>query len=282
MSTSDVAALAVETVKSWSLSRVVSALVTLLVCLIAVCIAGRLLNRVLSRSKLDTRVQTLIGSGVRAVLYILTAVLTAQELGVNTTSFVALLSVASLGVTMAAEDVLGNLAGGLVLLSAHPFALGDLIETSGDLGTVDEIRLNHTRILTPNGQYIHIPNKSLAADRIINYTALGRRRIACTVNASYDAPDQEILDACLEAVGMTENVLSDPAPAVWLTNCGTSSVEYTIHCWTLPGDYWPTLCTLRLNLRKTFARHGVEMTYDHMNVHIVDERKDGGPGDEKA
>lgn len=272
MSASDVVSQVAVNAAGWTISRLLSAAAILIVCLVAVRLVTRLLARVLSRSKLDARIQSLVTSGIRVLLYLLAVVETAQGLGINTTSFVALLSVASLGITMAAEDTLGNFAGGLILLSAHPFSIGDLIETSGNLGTVEEIRLNHTRILTPNGQYIYIPNKGLASDRIINYTALGRRRIACTINASYDAPDQDIMAACLEAVGMTENILPDPAPAVWLTDCGTSSVEYTIHCWTKPENYWSALCTLRLHLRKTFAAHGVEMTYDHMNVHIIQDR----------
>ena len=276
MSTTDVVNQMTVSAASWTISSLISAVVTLLACLVAIRVVTRLLSRVLERSKLDTRIQTLAVSGIRVLLYIVTAVVTAQGLGINTTSFVALLSVASLGITMAAEDALGNFAGGLVLFSAHPFSIGDLIETSGNLGTVQEIRLNHTRILTPNGQFVYIPNKSLASDRIINYTALGRRRIACTINASYDAPDQDIMDACMEAVNLTENILPDPAPAVWLTDCGTSSVEYTIHCWTQPDNYWASLCTLRLNLRKTFADHGVEMTYDHMNIHIINEQPEKG------
>ena len=140
----------------------------------------------------------------------LTVIITAEALGINTSSLTALLSVLTLGITLAAEDILGNVAGGLVILSSHPFALGDFIEAGGTSGTVREIGLNHTKLETANGQMILMPNKDLSSSKIINYTVLGRRRIVRTVTASYDAPTETVMTACMEAVEATANILPDP------------------------------------------------------------------------
>ena len=153
-----------------------------------------------------------IRTSVKVLLYVLTVIITAEALGINTSSLTALLSVLTLGITLAAEDILGNVAGGLVILSSHPFALGDFIEAGGTSGTVREIGLNHTKLETANGQMILMPNKDLSSSKIINYTVLGRRRIVRTVTASYDAPTETVMTACMEAVEATANILPDPGP----------------------------------------------------------------------
>ena len=163
------------------------------------------------------------------------------------------------------------MAGGLVILSSRPFGIGDVIETAGTEGTVREITLNHTKIETYDGQIIMQPNKELSSSRIINYSTLGRRRVVRTVTASYDAPTEAVKAACLEAVAATPNVLSDPAPDVSLTKYGSSSIEYTVRCWTAVDDYWGAYHALNENLRSAFERNGVEMTYDHLNVHVVEK-----------
>ena len=252
-------------VGGYSLSKILSALVTLLVCLIAVRLIMKVVTRLLSR------MQKIIHTSIKALLYVLTVIITAEALGVNTSSLTALLSVLTLGITLAAEDILGNVAGGLVILSSHPFALGDFIEAGGTSGTVREIGLNHTKLETANGQMILMPNKDLSSSKIINYTVLGRRRIVRTVTASYDAPTETVMTACMEAVEATANILPDPAPAVYLTNYGASSIEYTIYCWCTVENYWPAYHSINEKLRDTFAKHNVEMTYDHLNVHILDK-----------
>lgn len=261
-----------QSIGGYSLGHILTAAITLVVCLTIIRVVMRIINRLLSRTSLDHRIQRYIALFSKIVMYVLTVVIVAQGLGVNMSSFVALLSVASLGITLAAEDILSNFAGGLVIFSSHPFAIADVVESSGTVGTVEEIDLFHTKLLNADGHYVLIPNKDLAASRIINYTALGRRRVTVKITASYDAPTAEVMAACKDALAMTENILSNPEPAVWLTNYGASSIEYTIFCWALPANYWSVLCNLNANLRDTFEKHNVEMTYDHLNVHMIADK----------
>ena len=260
------------TLGGYSLGHILSAILTLLICLVAVRLLLKLAKRLLDRSKrMNDRLRQIILTAVKVVLYILTGIITAGALGLNTSSLTALVSVLTLGVTLAAEDILGNVAGGLVILSSHPFNIGDEIEVSGTTGIVREITLNLTKIETFDGQFVMQPNKELSSSRVINYTAMGRRRVVRKITASYDAPTEQVKAACLEAVAATPNVLPSPAPVAYLTDYGSSAIEYSVRCWTETKDYWNAYFALNENLRDAFAAHNVEMTYDHLNIHISEK-----------
>ncbi len=252
-----------------TLHSFLSAALLLAICLVAVRLLMKLARRLISNTKLDPRVQKYVLTGTKLVLYVVTIIMVAESLHINMTSLVALLSVGSLGITLAAEDILGNVAGGLVILSSHPFSIGDLIEVSGTIGSVQEIGLNHTKLMTPDGLQVLFPNKELANSQLTNYTVLGRRRVVQKVTASYDAPTDTVKAACFQALAETADVLAEPAPTVYLTGYGASSIEYTVYCWATPENYWTVFLTLGEALRTAFAAHGVEMTYDHLNVHLI-------------
>ena len=252
-----------HSIGGYSIANILSAILTLLVCLVVVRLVMKLFSRLLSRaSRISDRLQKIILSCLKVLLYVLTAIITAESLGINTASLTAIMSVLTLGVTLAAEDILGNVAGGLVILSSHPFGIGDTIEAGGTVGTVREISLNHTKLETADGQIVLQPNRALSSSKIINYTTLGRRRVVRTVTASYDAPTDTVKAACMDAVRTVPGVLSDPVPEVYLTSYGASSIEYAVRCWTSVEDYWNAYYTLNEALRDAF---------DHLNVHLVPE-----------
>ena len=249
-------------------NRILSSAAALVLCLVVIRVALKLVRRLLSRSRLDERIRRYLLTGIKVLLYLIGAIIVVQSLGIDMTSLVALLSVASLGVTLAAEDVLANIAGGLVLLSSHPFTIGDYIEASGTAGTVREISLNHTRLETPDGLLVMLPNKTLADSQVINYTALGRRRVTQVISASYDSDPESVKAACRLALENTPLILPDPAPAVYVSGYGESAIEYTIYCWCLAPDFLSVRFTLTEQLRPAFAQMQVEMPYNHLNVHI--------------
>lgn len=256
---------------SFTIGEACSALVTLLICVLIIRAVMKILGRLFSRTHLDGKAQKYVLTAIKAVLYVITALIVLGSLNIDMTSLVALLSVCSLGVTLAMEDILGNMAGGLVILSTHPFQIGDYVEADGVGGTIEEISLNHTKLLTADGQYILVPNRALSSSKITNYSRLGRRRIAIKVTASYDASTADVMAACADAMAQTPNLLADPAPVTRLTNYGESAIEYTLFCWTAVGDYWDSYFALMQNIRGAFDKHNVEMTYEHLNVHIVEK-----------
>ena len=248
-----------------SVGALLGAVVTLVVCILAVRIITVLLRRVLGKTTLEQRVSKYIVSTVRFV---------PQQLGIPVTSLVALFSVVSLAVSLAVQNVLANVAGGLVLLVTKPFTVGDYIDTPSGEGTVREMSLTYTFLETMEGQRLAVPNSTLSSGKIINYSTLATRRLQHKITASYDDAVADVRRACLTAVGRTANVLADPAPVVYVSSYGESSIEYIVRCWTKTEDYWPAYYQLLEEIRNAFNEAGVEMCYNHLNVHIIEKKEE--------
>ena len=267
----DLSTILSESLGGVSLSAILKSIATLLICLVVVRIVLKLVQKVLAKTSWDERIEKYIAAGIKVILYLLTAIIVVGSLGIDMTSLVALLSVASLGITLAAEDILANLAGGLVILSSHPFKIGDFIEVDGVSGTVEEISLNHTKLITVDGLLVLLPNKTLADSQLTNYTALGRRRVNHVITASYDTPTETVKEACYYAVSQTPHVLENPAPVVYVTKYGEHSVEYTVYCWCPAEFFGDVKFGLGENLRPAFDKYNVQRTYNHLNVHIMEK-----------
>ena len=253
-----------------TVGNLLSALALLLVCLAAarllLGVAGKLLGR---SGGMDERMKRYILKGLKGLLYLLTALIVAGSLDIDVTSLIAVISVFGLAVSLAVQDVLGNVAGGMVLLFSKPFTLGDYVSTADGEGEVAEITLTHTKLDTPAGQRVMLPNSKLMAGQIVNYTVRGVRRADHAVSASYDDAPEAVRSACLKALSRTPNILPDPAPQVVLTAYGESSIEYHVRFWAKTEDYWDAHFRSLEEIHRAFAEDGVTMTYNHLNVHIL-------------
>ena len=252
--------------------KIFSSLIVLLICLLLIRLTVSLTNKVLNRLSADQRVKRYAVRGVKTVLYLLTVMIVAGNLGIDMSSMIALVSVFGLAVSFAVQDTLSNIAGGIVMLFAKPFALGDYVETDDGEGTVASIGLTHTRLDTYAGQRTMLPNSKLSAGRIVNYTVLGVRRADNAINVSYACDPALVKAACLRAVALTPNVLPDPAPQAVITAYKDSAVEYHVRFWTKTADFWDANFASLENIYRVFAEDGVKMTYNHINVHMVDEK----------
>ena len=179
-----------------SVGALLGAVVTLVVCILAVRIITVLLRRVLGKTTLEQRVSKYIVSTVRFVLWVVTVLIVAQQLGIPVTSLVALFSVVSLAVSLAVQNVLANVAGGLVLLVTKPFTVGDYIDTPSGEGTVREMSLTYTFLETMEGQRLAVPNSTLSSGKIINYSTLATRRLQHKITASYDDATADVRSRC--------------------------------------------------------------------------------------
>lgn len=254
-----------------TLETLLGAVLTLLTCVIAGRIVLKIFHRLLNNPQVDERARKYAVGGIRVVLWVVSILIVADQLGIPVTSLVALFSVLSLAVSLAVQSVLANIAGGIVILLTKPFKEGDFIETASGTGEVMDISLNYTYLETTDGLRVVVPNSTLSADRIINYTTLGKRRVVLKLTASYDAPTETVRTACRSAIGRTGRILADPEPEILLSSYGQSSIEYMVRVWCKPDDYSDVYYPLMENLRTAFAEHGVEMTYDHLNIHILDK-----------
>ena len=252
-----------------TVGRVLSALLLLLVCLTLARLLLGTARRLVERAALDERIKRYILRGLRAFLYLLTALVMAGSLNIDVSSLIALVGVFGLAVSLAVQDVLGNVAGGMVLLFSKPFTLGDYVSTADGEGEVAEITLTHTKLDTPAGQRVMLPNSKLMAGQIVNYTVRGVRRADHAVSASYDDAPEAVRRACLRALERTPGILPDPAPQVVLTAYGESAIEYRVRFWAKTEDYWDAHFRSLEEIHRAFAEDGVTMTYNHLNVHIL-------------
>ena len=225
------------------------------------------LRGMLKKSRVPAAVHSILVTLLRILLDLVVVLSALNVIGIPVTSFIALLSLAGLAISLALQGVLGNLASGLIVLGSHPFDVGDVIEHDGIAGTVREIRMMHTVVETFDGRMAYIPNSSISNGRVVNVTQLGRRRVEINVSASYNQTPEQVRKAIGDAIARTEGILADPAPSVFLDSYGDSAIQYVIRVWTAPADFMTVKTTLTELLYTTFAENKVEMTYPHINVH---------------
>ena len=258
--------------KSAKLTTVLEAVGLFIVCYIAIKLLRKAIDKILGRSKhLDPSLKSFFASAVNVVLWAIAVMIVASALGINITSLVAILSVAGVALSLALQGLLANVFSGITLLASRPIAVGNFVEIGGQSGTVRSIGLFYTCLATPDNKIIYVPNGDITGSKIINYSTEPVRRVDLNIGTSYDCPTETVRSAILEAVANTDKVLSDPAPFVALAAYNASNIEYTVRVWCNTEDYWDVHFALNEHIRDSFDRHGVEMSYEHLNVHIMQD-----------
>lgn len=253
---------------SISLTKIVTALVLLVVCLLMTKLILKGQDKLLGRSKLDKSLHGLTRSFTKILLLFITVMVVAGSLGIDTSSLLAVLSVAGLAASLALQDSLSNLASGINILLTKPFVVGDFVTAGTYSGTVQEIRIAYTQLSTPENQVVMIPNRTVTASVIINYSTQSKRRLDLTVSASYDAPTELVLEALREAAAIPQ-VLPDEPSMFRLSGYGDSAINYLLRVWTTTADYWDAYFDILERVRTSFEARGIEMTYPHLNVHMA-------------
>lgn len=250
---------------SLTLKRLLPAILIAGVGIVLVQLLVKLFDRGLQHSKLDRTMFGLLRTVMRVLLYSIVVLIALSSLGVDVTSLVALLSVLSLAISLAVQNALANFFGSITLLATHPFRVGDYIEVGADSGTVEEIGMSYTKIMTADGKRIYIPNSDAASARICNYTAEGKRRVDLIVGASYD-DDMTLVKNTLLAVVPQEKLLPDTAPEVYVNGYRDSSVEYILKFWVRDTDYWEVFYAATEAIKREFDRAGISIPYPQVTV----------------
>lgn len=248
-------------------SKLFQAVLILVVGILAIRILMKLIRVTLEKSRLEKAAHGLITSLSTTAMYVLLGLITASALGIDVTSVVALASVLTLAVSLALQNMVSNIIGGFTILYTHPFRSGDYVEIAGQGGTVTEINMTYTMLSTPDNKLISIPNSAVVAAEIVNFSASPTRRVAISVNASYDASVDTVLDALLRAADV-EKALSDPAPSAVVTEYGDSAIGYSLRLWVNTEDYWDVYYQVTRRIKEVFDAEGISMTYPHLNVHL--------------
>jgi small conductance mechanosensitive channel len=248
------------------------ALIVFLISLTVAKILIRIICKGLDKNeRIEKGLHTFIKSVVKIVIYFIVVLIVAETIGIPITSLVALFSVVGVAVSLSIQGALSNLASGVMLFITKPFESGDYIDAAGISGTVQEIRLTYTKLITPSNQVILVPNSEMCASKITNYSACETRRFEIKVTTSYDAKIQDVKDAITKVLTDDKRVLADPAPFVRLSDYKESAIEYTVRGWAKLEDYWDTYFDVLENIKYEFDNRNIEMTYNHLNVHMMDK-----------
>ena len=227
----------------------------------------RLTFNILERQKVDTSVKTFLQSFINIGLTILLIIAIAGRLGVETTSFAALLASAGVAIGMALSGNLNNLAGGLIILLLKPFKVGDFIEAQGLTGTVKAIQIFHTIITTVDNKEIFIPNGALSNGSVINYNINTTRRLEWVIGVEYNEDYDKVEAVIKRLISEDPRILQDPAPFVALKELADSSVNIVIRCWVKGADYWDVNFDMNRRIYTTFNSEGISFPFPQLTVH---------------
>lgn len=251
---------------SLALNTLLPAALIFVVGVLVIRVLMKLVDKMLEKSKMEKVAYKLIRTFLRAVLYILLLLMIASKLGIDVTGIVALASVLTLAISLSIQNLLTNLVSGFTLLYTKPFISGDFVEIAGQSGTVEEIGLTYTKLITGDNKTAYIPNGSVTSAEIVNYTVRGTRRVDIKVSASYDTPIELVLESLREAAKVP-TALEDPAPFAAVSSYDESAITYVLQVWTNAGDYWTTLFDTNKNIKALFDQKGVKFTFPHIIVH---------------
>lgn len=232
-----------------------------------ISLLNRLVVRMLERRNIDISVKTFLKSLINILLTTLLVISVVSALGINTTSFAALLASAGVAIGMALSGNLQNFAGGLLILLFKPYKVGDWIETSAGSGTVREIQIFHTLLTTADNKIIYIPNGTLSGNSITNYSRGEKRRIEWIVGIDYGESFEKAEQVITDLLKTDERILPDPAPFIALHALDSSSVNIVIRVWVENKDYWDVYFNINKQIYNTFNREQINFPYPQLTVH---------------
>lgn len=228
---------------------------------------GRLLARILEKRKLEISVQTFLRSLVSILLNLILAFAIVSRLGVETTSFAALLASAGVAIGMALSGNLSNFAGGLIILVFKPFKVGDYIEGQNANGTVREIQIFHTILTTVDNKVIYVPNGALSSNAITNYSKQETRRAEWVFGVEYDEDFEKVKAVLQRIIDADPRILKDPAPMIALGALSASSVDIKVRAWAKTADYWDVYFDMNKIVYDTFNKEGIGFPFPQLTVH---------------
>ena len=228
----------------------------------------KLMARMLQRTSLDEGIRKLVLSVLKVVCYFILAITIAGSLDIPVTSLVAAFSVVGLAFSLAIQGALSNLAGGIMILVSKPFFIGDYIAFHTTEGSVQKIGLIYTKLLTADNKSVSIPNSEISNAQVVNYTAQKERRLDLNFSVSYDAPLKDVKEVLYKVLEANPDIEKEPAPFVGIMEYQSSSIQYVIRAWVRTEAYWNCRFALMEEVKNAFDENKIEMTYEHLNVHI--------------
>ncbi|MVZ63620.1 mechanosensitive ion channel family protein [Sphingobacterium humi] len=251
------------------ISSLVSAALVLFLGLWLIRIVRKLVDRIFVKRDIEPSIRTFLGNLINWILKVMLFIVVVSQLGVQTSTFIAVIGAAGLAIGMSLQGSLSNFAGGVLILLFKPFRVGDYISSStGVDGTVKIIDIFNTKLVTPQNQLVIIPNGELSNSNITNYTELGGRRTWFDIGISYDADLRMAKSILLKCISDNEHAFSEPAPEVVVTTLGDSSITLSIRVSTNNENFWTMQEQLLISCKEALDNAGIEIPFPQMDFHI--------------
>lgn len=225
-------------------------------------------QKVMRRQEMDEILVRFINSIVRWVLLLFVIIAALSQLGVDTTSLIALLGAAGLAIGLALQSSLSNFAAGVMLIIFRPFTKGDFVEAGGAMGVVEAISIFTTKLVTPDNKEVIVPNSSVFSNNITNFSAKPTRRVDMVFGISYDDDIKKAKELLEQIISEDERILAEPEAVVALGELADSSVNFLVRPWVNAADYWAVLWDTTEKVKLRFDAEGISIPYPQMDVHF--------------
>lgn len=256
---------------SVGIKAVIAIFLLLLAFRIITVILRKLEERLRRRTGLDKTVLSTVFYAVSALLKALVVLSLVAYLGVDVSGITALIASLGVGVGLAVNGALSNLAGGVLLLITRPFKIDDFIEAEGYSGTVEDIRVTFTRLRTPDNKVVYIPNGRLSTDTLTNYSEKPIRRLDMAFTVSYDSGVELAMKIMSDVISKNPLALADPEPNIKISEYKDSGIEIIVRPWVLSDNYWQLKFELLESIGRELRRQGIEIPFNQIDVHIKDK-----------
>jgi small conductance mechanosensitive channel len=225
-------------------------------------------GKAMELKSLDLSLQKFLGSLISILLKVMLLISVASIVGINATSFIAVLGAAGLAVGLALQGSLANFAGGVLILIFKPYKVGDVIDAQGHMGKVDSIQIFNTVLKTPDNKTIIIPNGPLSNGSITNISTEPKRRVDMTFGIGYNDDILKTKDVLQKLIDNDTRILKDPAPAILVSELADSSVNFAVRVWCNAADYWGIYFDMHENVKLTFDKENISIPFPQQDVHL--------------
>lgn len=246
----------------------VMAIAVLIIGLWLISIISRSLGRLMEKKEVSPSLRSFLRSLIGIILKVLLVISVLSMVGVEMTSFIAILAAAGLAIGMALSGTLQNFAGGVMILLFKPFKVGDYIDAQGHAGTVSEIQIFNTILKTPDNRTIIIPNGGLATNSMVNYSTEPKRRVDLTFGIGYNDDIDKARSVMLAIIESDERIEKDPAPFIAVAELADSSVNFAVRVWCKAENYWDIYFDMHEKVKKAFDKEGVSIPFPQTDVHL--------------
>lgn len=248
---------------------------------IAIFIIGRwvakgfqsLTKKLMDKKNVDPTITGFVGNLTYMALLVFVIIAALGQLGIQTTSFIAILGAAGLAIGLALQGSLSNFAAGFLMLIFKPFKVGDYIEAAGVAGTVETIQIFTTTLQTPDNKTIIIPNSGVTNSNIVNYTVKGTRRVDMVFGISYEDDIEKAKQIMADVLGKDDRILKDPPMQIAVSELADSSVNFVVRPWANIKNYWGIYFDAMENIKKAFDEAGVSIPYPQRDVHMYEHKE---------